>query len=244
MTPTKKQDTLFQNGTTGKDFQFNGQVADVFDDMLSRSIPFYESVIELTAKLLERFLTPGAKVYDLGCSTGSTLIALALRLQNEHIQFIGVDNAPAMLDKARRKKARYIDTGNISFHEADITKFEIKEPDAILCNYTLQFLRPMRRADFIANLYEALPPAGRLFISEKIISHNPQFNREMIDIYHDYKKKQGYSALEIAAKREALENVLVPFSIKENIALLKDAGFSHVETYFQYCNFVSLLAIK
>ena len=71
-----------------------------------------------------------------------------------------------------------------------------------------------------------------------------RLNREYIDIYHGYKKSKGYSELEISRKREALENVLIPFSIEENRTMLKQVGFSTVETYFQWFNFASLVAIK
>lgn len=237
-------DSLYRNGRVTEDFSFNERVADAFDDMLERSVPFYHNVIQTTADLIRQLARPESRVVDLGCSTGSTLLELTRLLPDMNLHCIGIDNAPAMLDKARRKAARYAKSGIMEFRDQDITSADLGKADIILCNYTLQFIRPPLRPDFVARLYKYLTPGGLLFISEKIISHHGLLNRKFINIHHKFKREQGYSELEIAAKREALENVLVPFSIHENIHLLGQAGFSTVEPFFQWLNFVSILAIK
>jgi tRNA (cmo5U34)-methyltransferase len=132
----------------------------------------------------------------------------------------------------------------IEFREDDITTCSLPGAEAIICNYTMQFLRPITRLAFVKRIYAALPEDGMLFLSEKTISHAKRLNRDFIEIYHNFKRKQGYSELEIAAKREALENVLIPFSLEENIALLRDAGFAEIEPYFKWFNFTSLVAVK
>ncbi len=111
-------------------------------------------------------------------------------------------------------------------------------------NYTLQFIRPMMRLDFIRALYALMPPGAVLIISEKSINHDPLFNRAFLQFYLDFKRRQGYSEIEIAKKREALENILIPFSTTENIELLRQAGFCHIETFFQWFNFSSFIALK
>lgn len=85
---------------------------------------------------------------------------------------------------------------------------------------------------------------GVLILSEKIVSKDKQLDQQFLDSYHRYKMRRGYSELEIANKREALENVLVPLTIQENIDLLIEAGFTRVETFFQWFNFVSFVAYK
>ena len=69
-------------------------------------------------------------------------------------------------------------------------------------------------------------------------------DKELIVIYYEYKKNQGYSDYEIAQKREALENVLIPFTIDENIQMCKDAGFKNIDTIFQWSNLVTFIAKK
>ncbi len=237
-------DRIYSNGKVTEDFHFNEQVAEVFDDMLDRSIPFYKTVIELSAAMIHNLATPGSRVVDLGCSTGTTLLSLSRLLGDMRLHWIGIDNAPAMIDKARRKAEMYGKASIIEFHRDDITQTDIHGADIVICNYTMQFIRPLRRAEFIRRIYRSLAPGGMLLMSEKTISPNRRINRNYIELYYDFKRKQGYSELEIAAKREALENVLIPCSVQENIELLSGAGFSEVDTFFQWVNFASFVALK
>ncbi|NLX17876.1 MAG: carboxy-S-adenosyl-L-methionine synthase CmoA [Desulfobulbus sp.] len=242
--PDSPQDTLFASGVIAEDFTFNEHVAAVFDDMLDRSIPCYRLVIDAMAQILSCHLQPGTTVYDLGCSTGTTIFELTRRLPGMELTFIGIDNAPAMVAKARTKSAQYSKNHDIHFKECDITSCSLPGAGAILCNYTLQFLRPLARQSFINRIFAALPSGGVFILSEKTIALSSRLNRDFIEIYHSFKKQQGYSELEIAAKREALENVLIPFTIRENTALLEQAGFSEIEPFFTWFNFSSIVALK
>lgn len=241
---SSSKDTLFEIAKVAEDFIFTERVVEVFDDMVDRSIPFYKEVIGATAHLLDRLLLPGDTIYDLGCATGTSLIALSRLLHQPGLAFVGIDNSRAMLDKARLKAELHGKEEQISFLLEDIIDFSHPGAGAIVCNYTLQFIRPLQRSDFLRRIALSLRPGGVLVLSEKIISHQPQLNRQFIDIYHQFKKSRGYSELEIAKKREALENVLIPFSLSENAAMLEAAGFSAVESYFRWFNFASLVAIK
>lgn len=243
MSPTPK-DTLFNIPVVQEDFVFTERVAQVFDDMLDRSIPFYQEVIRATAQLLAIFLQQEDRVVDLGCATGTTLLQLARMLPDKGLHFTGMDNSPPMLHKARMKAEMFSKQDRVSFLVEDITELEQPGTGAFLLNYTLQFIRPLRRESFIHRLFDNLRPGGILILSEKKISHDPLLNRKYIDIYHQFKLERGYSELEIAKKREALENILIPFSIEENQELLRKAGFTSVETFFQWFNFASFIAIK
>ncbi len=236
-------DTLFSNSAS-TDFTFNDKVAEVFDDMLERSVPCYRQVIDMTGKLLDSFVHDNDLVYDLGCSTGRPLIALAEMLKAKNLRYIGLDSSEAMINKARLKTEMYSKHKQIDFQLADITTADLEPCRAVLMSYTLQFVRPMNRAPFLKKIYQALKPGGILILSEKIISHHSCLNRSFIDIYLDFKRRQGYSEIEITKKREALENILIPFSIEENISQLKEAGFISCESFFQWFNFVSFAAVK
>lgn len=245
MPPTDTpKDTIFREESRPDEFEFNDRVVEVFDDMLERSIPFYREVIVSTARLLRSFLEDGDTVVDLGCATGSTLLEMARLIPDMGLRFIGVDNSAPMLEKARLKAEIYSKQDSLSFELADITAMPYSGAGAFICNYTLQFIRPIVREQFLGSLFTGLRPGGILILSEKVILHDRRLNREFIDIYHQFKKSRGYSELEIAKKREALENVLIPFSIEENTALLQKAGFSAITPFFQWFNFVSLVAVK
>ena len=243
-TQTTATDALFQVDQIQEDFVFNDRVAQVFDDMLNRSVPCYQDVIHSIAGILRIMLQPHDTVTDLGCATGTTLMQLSGLLEDKNLQFIGIDNSPAMLSKAELKAELFSKQDRLHFLCDDITTTKQPETSAFLLNYTLQFIRPLNRAAFLHHIFENLRPGGLLILSEKIISHHPGINRRYIDIYHQFKKERGYSELEIAKKREALENVLIPCSHDENRTLLQDAGFVEIEPFFQWFNFVSFLAIK
>ncbi len=223
-----------------KQFEFDESVATVFDDMLERSIPFYKEVIELICDFLSLHLNSDAKIVDLGCSTANTLLHLYKKSHDYNL--VGIDNSSAMLKNARGKIAAY--GAKIELIEGDITKVDFKDADAILANYMLQFIRPLKRAEFVKRVYNSLNDGGVFIFSEKIIYDDKVLNKEMIDLYYNFKKLQGYSEFEIAQKREALENVLVPYSEEENRSMVRDAGFRSVETIFKYANFTTFLALK
>ena len=238
------RDTLFENRTPAEKFEFNDRVADVFDDMLDRSVPHYSEVIDMSAEILQRHLRSGDTVYDFGCSTGTTLIALARKITTDDIRFIGMDNSGAMIDKAVRKAEMFSMAGRIEFKEKDILRARLSGAGGIILNYTLQFINPAVRAGFLREIYDGLRRGGVLILSEKVVCRDPDFDKQFLESYHGFKKRRGYSELEIANKREALENVLIPWTIGENHELLVRAGFSRVTTFFQWFNFASFAAVK
>ncbi len=238
------RDRLYQADTVPEDFDFNERVVEVFDDMLDRSIPCYHAVIKESARLLAAHLKPGDSVCDLGCATGTTLFFFIKELAACNLSFVGLDSSPAMLAKARLKAEFYAPGDAVEFKQQNITTLEQPGTGAFILNYTLQFIRPVLRQAMIHRIYDNLRPGGLLILSEKTILDDKRLNRTYIEIYHDFKREQGYSELEIARKREALENILIPFSVAENNLLLQQAGFKPVSTFFQWFNFSSFVALK
>jgi len=239
-----KKDSIFDVEHISEDFVFNERVAQVFDDMLDRSVPFYQEVIHSIARILSAALEDNSSIVDLGCATGATLLQLSSLLEQKQFHYTGIDNSPAMLDKAQLKSELFSKQDSLHFVQGDIMEVEQPDTSAFILNYTLQFIRPLNREPFLKKLYSNLVPGGICILSEKTISHHPGLNRSFIDIYHKFKKERGYSELEIAKKREALENVLIPCSLEENRSMLQSAGFVEVEPFFQWFNFVSFLAVK
>lgn len=234
------KDKVFGKAITKK-FEFDEAVASVFDDMLSRSVPFYDEVRKLVISLILSEQKEGLKVLDLGSSTAKFLLDLHSKM-DVTMQLKGLDNSQAMLDRAEQKCQAF--GANIELEFADMLTYEYKQEDVIVANYTLQFIRPMQRVELIKKLYDGLSDDGVFIFSEKVVFEDKKLDKELIDIYYDYKKEQGYSEYEIAQKREALENVLIPFTIEENIQMCKDAGFRSVDTIFQWSNFVTFVSKK
>lgn len=224
-----------------KQFEFDDEVAAVFDDMLTRSVPFYKESQEISKYFARRALREDGVIYDLGCSTASSLLNIERDLEKK-ARLIGIDNAAAMLDQARKKCDVY--GSNIELVQGDILTYKYEMADVMLSNYTLQFIRPPVRNSLVQTISSALNEKGVFIFSEKVISENSTLNKALIDCYYEFKKEQGYSSYEIMQKREALENVLIPYTEKENIEMCLAAGFRHCEVICRWSNFATFIAMK
>jgi tRNA (cmo5U34)-methyltransferase len=229
------------------EFEFNAAVAQVFDDMLERSVPFYLQQQRMIRCIGRHFWIPGTCVYDLGCSTATTLIGLCEQLPKS-ARLIGYDNSQPMVDRAIMKIAENQMQGRIDIHPGDLNgdlqDISLENASIVTMCWVLQFVRPLRRDNLIRWIYDALVDEGVLIVTEKILTNNGHVNRFFIDFYYEFKRQQGYSHTEIARKREALENVLVPYRLEENIELFRRNGFEIVETFFQWFNFAGFLCVK
>lgn len=233
-------DTVFTKPIK-KQFEFDEEVAAVFDDMLERSVPFYKESQKITEFFALKNLKEGGVLYDLGCSTASLLLNIHRDLK-VNAELIGLDNSEAMLAQARRKCEAY--GVKIDVQNADILEYEYKKSDVFISNYTLQFIRPLVREELVKKIADSIKKEGVFIFSEKVISHQTKLNKDLIECYYDFKKTQGYSEYEIMQKREALENILVPYSEEENIKMALNCGFSHCEVIFRWANFATFIAIK
>ncbi len=233
------KDKIF-NKPIEKQFEFDEEVANVFDDMLNRSVPFYKENLNLELDVLKNFLTPNDKVVDLGSSTGTFLIELDKKTDN--LELIGIDNSPAMIKKANLKAKAF--GSSAKFIQADFLNYDFSNSKAIVANYTVQFIRPLKREKLIKKIYKSLLNEGIFLMSEKLVSENKKLNKIMIDLYYEFKKEMGYSEYEISQKREALENVLIPYTMQENIEMLRNSGFKNVEVIFRWNNFATFIAFK
>ncbi len=238
------RDSLFENpmGDVGN-FCFDAQVADVFADMINRSVPGYATVVSICAVLARHFSTPGSGLYDLGCSLGATSYAMASQAADD-CRVTAVDSSSPMLQRFRTILDANPAACPIDLVEADICHVEIDHASMVALNYTLQFVAVSRRRALLDSIYRGLQPGGLLVLSEKICLDDPGVDQLFIDLHHDFKRAQGYSDLEISQKRDSIDNVLIPETIDAHKQRLLAAGFSRVEIWFQCFNFVSLVAIK
>jgi tRNA (cmo5U34)-methyltransferase len=226
------------------DFKFGSTVASVFDDMVSRSVPYYGEMQRMMAELAADYAKPGTDVYDLGCATGTTLIGMNTTVA-EDIRFIGIDDSPEMLDKCRVKLQEAGLTRPYDLRMADLNgDVDISNASVVALCLTLQFVRPIYREKLLKSVFDGLQSGGVLILVEKILAEDSVFNREFIKHYYNYKRRNNYSDMEISQKREALENILIPYKLSENITLLRDIGFEHCEVFFKWYNFSGLIARK
>ena len=242
------RDQVFDNeNVRGSDFEFNAEVAQVFDDMLIRSVPLYLEQQSLIKTIAKKFYLPGSKIIDLGCSTGTTLIHLAKVIENAS-QLVGYDNSKPMLEKARANTelANVSEPIELLYADlnGDISNLDFSNASVVTLCWTLQFIRPLKRDALIKKIYESMADGGVLIITDKVLTNDSHMNRFFIDFYYDLKRSNGYSDDEISNKREALENVLIPYRLDENFELFRSNGFQIVETFFQWFNFAGILCVK
>ena len=226
------------------DFNFGAETANVFDDMLDRSVPFYGEIQRMIAEMASDFAVPGTNLYDLGCSTCTTFLALQEKVR-PGVRFIGVDSSEDMLKRAHEKLAEHSFSREYELNSLDLNSgVPIVNASVVIMNLTLQFVRPLNRDKVIRAIAQGLNDGGCLILLEKILSHNSTINRFFIKYYYDMKRRQGYSEMEIAQKREALENVLIPYHVDENVELLLINGFKSCDVFFRWYNFCGMLGLK
>jgi tRNA (cmo5U34)-methyltransferase len=239
-------DRVFASPREATDFSFNTEGTAVFDDMLDRSVPYYAEIQRMVAELAVDFAQPGTAIYDLGCSTANSFIHIdRLMPRGNDVRFVGFDNSAEMLAKARTKLAAVKFDRPVTLQEADLN-VGVETPNAsvVMMVLTLQFIRPLYRERIVQSIYKGLADNGCLIVVEKVLGEDSTFNRLFIKHYYEMKIRNGYSEMEIAQKREALENVLVPYRFEENRELFRAAGFRHVDVFFKWYNFCGMIAMK
>lgn len=227
------------------EFAFDEKVVAVFPDMIQRSVPGYNTIIAMTGVLAGRYAKNHSNCYDLGCSLGASLHAMATQInkydsQND-IRIIGVDNSSAMISRCKSLSQPF---NNINLHCENITDTPIVNASVVVMNFTLQFINTTQRLSLLQKIYNGMQDGAILVLSEKIMFSDPHLNQLNIELHHEFKKANGYSDLEISQKRSALENVLIPETLETHQQRLQNVGFKHCDVWFQCFNFASLVAIK
>ncbi len=238
-------DEIFKSETMkSTDFQFDSNVVSVFDDMVTRSVPFYPEMQRMIGEITRTYAQPGSSVYDLGCSTGTSLLSLD-PIVDPSVKFVGVDESDNMLEQCRANLENKGVSRKYELLNFDLNKnVQIKNASVVVLCLTLQFIRPLNRTKLIDSVYRQLNKGGVIILIEKVLGERAEFNRQFINYYYDFKRRNNYNELEIAIKREALENVLVPYKVSENIKMLEDAKFQNIEVFFKWYNFAGFVGIK
>lgn len=226
------------------DFAFTPAVADVFPDMIRRSVPGYEQIISLLGVIAQQYAQPNSHIYDLGCSLGAATLSMASQLRQTEVHYVCVDNSPAMTSRCQQILQRHLPTERFTLLCDDIQAIAIENASVVVLNFTLQFLKPDERLALLQKIWQGLKPNGVLILSEKVQFADEVEQAILTDLHLAFKRANGYSELEISQKRSALENVLIPDTLEAHQARLQQAGFARSLQWFQGMNFISLLALK
>jgi len=225
-------------------FKFDDRVASVFGDMINRSVPGYGMMLDMIGVITRETVKPDTRCYDLGCSLGAATLSMRHNLPDDSCRIIGIDNSEAMVSRCQSIIDQDDASAPVDIRCEDILDCEIKNASLVVMNLTLQFIEPAQREPLLEKIYNGLNPGGILVLSEKTNLPNEHEQNTLTDLYYGFKRLQGYSDMEIAQKRDALDNVLIPDTLGTHRTRLHQAGFSHVTPWFQCFNFMSILAHK
>ena len=224
-------------------FSFDDTVVRVFPDMIRRSVPGYPTIIDMIG-VLAGYAQPDTCLYDLGCSLGAATTAMATLNADQGNRLIAVDNSAAMIRQASTLIAETGQSERVSLLEGDVASMDFEPCSMAVLNFTLQFIAPDKRDALIQRLADATLPGGILVLSEKIRFADDAENALQTELHHAFKRNNGYSDLEISQKRTALENVLIPETLADHEARLRQAGYREIHVWFRCFNFISLLAVR
>jgi tRNA (cmo5U34)-methyltransferase len=228
------------------DFVFDDRVVGVFPDMINRSVPGYGLVVPMIGLLARQYAQNESNLYDLGCSLGAVSLAMRAAVRAEKARIWAVDNSAGMIRQLSAVLQEDRDAGRpeiVPVHQ-DILETQIENASVVVLNFTLQFVEPSMRDGLLRRIYDGLNPGGVLILSEKIRFENPEEQALQTHWHQEFKRAQGYSDLEIARKRDALENVMKPDSAPQHLQRLNKAGFMDVFQWYQGFSFVSMIAIR
>lgn len=241
----KHADSIYsQLQPTVAPFEFDDKVVQVFDDMISRSVPLYRESLCRQSELAAHYYKEHTILYDLGCSNGNFGLQFMQRMADKPFKMVGIDNSQPMLDQYLSRLEGQPFTDQVELCCQSIEDYPFKSASVIVINLTLQFLSLDVRDTLIQRLYDALLPGGILLLTEKVVHQDQELSQLQQDWYYRFKKENGYSQLEISQKRDALENVLIPETIEQHQTRLRNSGFSQIDVWLKWFNFSSLICIK
>ena len=238
------KDAIYSQPQAIEPFRFDHAVAEVFPDMIQRSVPGYATIIDTIGQLVGRFAQDNSQVYDLGCSLGAASLAASKYLNNDNCKIIAVDNSAAMVERCRLHTKAFKSACPIEVICDDLQNIVIEQASVVIMNFTLQFLAPEKRTAIIDKIFAGLLPGGLLILSEKLTDKSAISKELLIDLHHEFKRRNGYSELEISQKRSALEDVMRIETFEDHQQRLQQAGFQEVSLWFKCFNFASIVAIK
>lgn len=225
-------------------WEFDGDVAAVFDDMLARSIPQYDVMRKAVLDVGARFVRKGTNVVDLGASRGEAADPLISRFGAMN-HFTLVETSKPMLEVLRQRYSGYVKCGVVEVRDMDLRE---AYPPALASLtqsvLTLQFIPIEHRQRVVRDVCEHTVDGGAFILVEKVLGDTAPLDAMMVDLYYALKEGNGYTQDQIQRKRLSLEGVLVPVTAAWNVQLLEKAGFGQIDCFWRWMNFCAWVAIK
>ena len=207
-------------------WKFDQQVSQNFDGHVVKSVPFYEEIQRMVVEISEWFVRDNSAIYDIGASTGTTISLLFQqhRFKN-NINLFGIEESEPMIESARRKCAE----ANVNFIHENVTNSNVCFQNAsfVTSILTMQFVPLSQRLNVLEKIHNGLIEGGAFIMVEKIMAENSFFENSWLELYWDYKQRQGLTDAMIRQKAISLRGVLNPLTLKQNLKLLSNSGFTN-----------------
>lgn len=234
-------------------FEFDDEVAVIFNNMAVRSIPLYLQAHELHAHIAHTHIKglfslwnqKRATILDVGTSVGGFLHAVCNQFQidpntgSDEIRYIGTDISPPMLAEF----SRHYPWAESICCAADGAGQKDNSVDVVCIMYVLQFVPAAQRDGVLRALYNSMKDNAIIFLGQKEEPFNairPSLSYE----YIQWRKGNGYTEAEIAAKTKALELVMWPETLADTKHRLERVGFRFIHETTRWLQFSTLMARK
>lgn len=223
-------------------FEFDAEVATIFDSMAIRSIPMYAEVHRMHVEMFADKFVKGAVVADIGASTGNFFTQIELQigksLKDAGIRGFALDSSVHMLNELHERHP------SVELLVGDLSEaHDLPQPaDVIACLYVLQFMRGTTREKGLQWLRRNLAPGGILILGQK--EREPwRYANRFSETYYAMRRRNGYTQAEIDAKTAALKNSMWPVSPEEMTYELNQVGLTYTETtrWAQFTSGVSMI---
>ena len=206
-------DRLATGKATGA-WKFDADVVAQFDSHVAASVRGYSEIQATIGRVADWAAPDGAKVIDIGCSTGTTFDVIQSRHPRRTYHFVGYDTSPEMVASAVAKMADRNTSGTYTdIYEHDVLNgLKHEDADLNIAVFTVQFVNPYSRVALLSELLRCSKPGAVLLLAEKTIPQDPRWALICAEASWEDKRIAGFSGDEIVAKAEALRGVLRPVS--------------------------------
>lgn len=224
-------------------WEFNGDVVPVFDKHVRDHVPMYEEFHRLITDISGWFIDNETSVYDIGTSLGEVIKNLKNVYKHKNVKYFGVDASAEMVNEA---KSRFLNEPDVFIELTDVTsnQFEITNASLVTSVLSMMFIKKRYRQDVVNKIHNGLNDGGAFVLVEKVVGNNANFDSIFVDLYHEFKLRNGLTEKQVIEKSRSIRGVLRPNTFDENIKMLNDAGFENIDTFFKWNNFAGIVAIK
>lgn len=193
--------------------------------------PFYRTAIEglsLTAR-------PPRRILDLGAGTG--LLSCRAREAYPSAKLVLLDGAPAMLERAREMVGE-----NAEYHLEDLRgPLPGGNFDAVISALAIHHLDDVEKRGLFARIYRALTPGGVFVNAEQVAGPHKALDQGYREWHKHASAQLGTSAEEWAAAEERMSFDRLA-TVADQLAWLREAGFSETDCLFKQYRFAVLFA--